>query len=152
MLVTLVGAGCTLNTSTNNNPVINNEPVTVVDTLNLSNQGLTQLPNFVLTKIKLQELNISHNNLTGALPAEIRQLRNLRKLNISYNQMTGLPAEIGQLTDLSELNLSYNRLTGLPYELGNLKNLKTLVLTGNDYSTLDLDVILKSLPNLKVIK
>jgi Leucine-rich repeat (LRR) protein len=90
--------------------------------------------------------------MEGAMPAEIRRLANLRKLNISYNQFTGLPAELGQLKNLVELDVSYNRLTGLPYELGNLTSLKRLVLTGNNYSEQDLAVILKTLPNVQVVR
>lgn len=70
-------------------------------TLDLSNQNL-------------EVLNISDNNLRGALPAEIRNLRNLKVLNASNNQMTGVPAEIGQLAELEVLDLSNNQLTGLP--------------------------------------
>lgn len=117
------------------------------NTLDLSGQGLDNLPSYVLTMTSLQELNISNNNITGALPAEIRQLNTLRVLNASNNDMTGVPAEVGQLDKLEILDLSNNKLTGLPYELGNLKNLKKLDLSGNDYAKQDLDIIRQSLPS-----
>lgn len=120
--------------------------------LELNNQGLTKLPDYVLKRTDLQELNISNNKLTGALPAEIRFLSNLQVLNMSHNSLTGVPAEVGQLNNLQILDLSYNQLTGLPYEIGNLKNLKKLILTGNNYSEADLAIILQSLPNVTVIK
>ena len=120
--------------------------------LNLSNQGLIKLPSYVLERTELAELDISHNKLTGALPGEIRLLKNLKILNASYNQMTGVPAEVGQLTELTELNLSYNQLTGLPYELGNLKKLKVLNLTGNAYAEQDLAIILQGIPNVEVVR
>lgn len=120
--------------------------------LDLSNQGLAKLPAYVLERTNLTKLDISNNKLTGALPAEIRFLKNLKILDASYNQMTGVPAEVGQLTELTELNLSYNQLTGLPYELGNLKNLKILNLKGNSYSEADLNKILEGIPNVTVIK
>ena len=66
--------------------------------------------------------------------------------------MTGVPAEIGQLSKLEILDLSNNQLTGLPYELGNLQNLIILNLSGNNYSEQDLGVILRTLPNVQVIK
>lgn len=116
------------------------------NTLNLSNQGLQKLPASVLKMTNLEELNISNNQLTGALPGEIHDLRNLRILNASNNLMTGVPAEVGQLSNLEVLDLSNNRLTGLPNELGNLKKLKKLNLSGNDYSKQDLEVIKKGLP------
>jgi len=118
----------------------------VVATLNMSGQELTKLPTSLFERTDLVILNLSHNALTGALPAEIRHLRNLTWLDLSYNQFTGVPAEIGQLSNLRHLDLSHNRLTGLPYELGNLHNLEVLDLTGNDYSEADLAIIRASLP------
>ncbi len=97
-------------------------------------------------------LNISNNNISGALPSEIQGLKKLKVLNASNNLMTGVPAEVGQLSNLEVLDLSNNNLTGLPNELGNLKKLKTLDLSGNSYSTQDLDVIKKSLsPDVNII-
>lgn len=109
--------------------------------LNLSNKGLTSIPSYVFSQVSLEELNVSNNNIGGAIQAEIRHLVNLRVLNASNNLMTGVPAEVGQLQKLEVLDLSNNRLTGLPNELGNLKNLKTLNLSGNQYSQQDLDYI-----------
>lgn len=114
---------------------------------NFEATNLTSVPQSIFDKTNTVELNVSYNNLTGSLPAEVRQLKNLKVLNLSHNQMTGVPAEIGQLSGLEVLDLSYNQLTGLPYELGNLQNLKTLVLTGNAYSEADLAIIMKSLPS-----
>lgn len=115
--------------------------------LDLSNRGLTSIPSYVFSETNLEELNVSHNHLTGAIQAEIRHLGNLRVLNASHNSMTGVPAEIGQLQNLRVLDLSYNQLTGLPQELGNLKNLTTLNLAGNQYSVQDLDYIRAKLPS-----
>jgi Leucine-rich repeat (LRR) protein len=126
------------------------QPVVTPSTLNtivdLSNQGLTSLPKYILERTDIEELDISGNNMTGALPAEIRHLSRLRVLNASNNQFTGVPAEVGQLRNLQVLDYSNNQLTGLPYELGNLKSLKVLDLSGNDYSELDLGIIREGLP------
>ncbi|MFZ2390711.1 MAG: leucine-rich repeat domain-containing protein [Minisyncoccales bacterium] len=132
-----------------NSPILNNANDIKLD---LSNKDLTKVPEYVFSMKQLEELNLSNNQLTGAIPSQIGQLKNLKVLNLSHNLMTGLPAELGQLSQLTELDVSYNSLTGLPNELGNLKNLKTFNLIGNDYSTLDLNVIINKLPNLQVIK
>lgn len=148
----LIGAGCTVA----NQPLVGvnipNQPVSATS-LDLSNKGLTAVPKYVFGMTGLTELNLSHNNLTGAIPGEIRFLKNLKTLDLSYNQMTGVPAEVGQLSNLVTLNLSHNQLTGLPNELGNLKNLKTLNLSGNNCSPQDVAVIQKGLaPTCQIIK
>lgn len=121
--------------------------------LDLSNQNLKKIPEDIFNQKGLEELDVSNNQLTGAIQAEIRHLQNLRVLNASDNQMTGVPAEIGQLQNLQVLDLSNNQLTGLPHELGNLQNLKTLDISGNNYSELDLSVIQEKLPkDINIIK
>lgn len=117
------------------------ESVSNDTSLDLKNQNLSKLPENIFSKTNLTALDVSYNQLSGAMPAEIRHLKNLKTLNLSHNSFTGVPAEIGQLSNLEILNLSYNPITGLPYELGNLKNLKTLDLRGTNYSKQDLDKI-----------
>lgn len=119
--------------------------------LDLSGQNLSKVPEYVFGLTDLKELDLSDNDLEGALPGEIRFLKNLVKLDVSKNNMTGIPAEIGQLEKLEFLNYASNGITGLPLELGNLKNLKEFDLSGNDFSTYDLELIKKDLPDLTVI-
>jgi len=120
--------------------------------LDLSGQGLTKVPESVFSRTSLESLDVSNNNLTGSLQAEVRQLQNLKVLDLSNNQFTGVPAEVGQLSNLEVLDLSNNELTGLPYELANLSNLKVLKLKGNDYSTADLAVIKQNLSATTIIE
>src|SRR3989344_3658304 len=121
-------------------------PFLPLPSLNRSSQGPPNLPSGILSMTNLQQLDISNNKLTGALPAEIRFLQNLEILDISNNQMTGLPAEPGQLSKLRILNASSNKLTGIPHELGNLQNLEVLDLSDNDISEQDLEIIRAKLP------
>ena len=130
------------------------EKTPVVETdksLDLSHKNLAKIDMSVFDKTNLEELNISFNALTGALPSQINKLKKLKVLNASNNKMTGVPAEVGQLSNLEVLDLSNNQLTGLPNELANLKNLKTLNLSGNQYSEQDLSIIRDSLPNVNYI-
>ncbi len=160
----LLLSGCTLSKqpaqNNNVNANVNTAPVSgqpnntgqtpdkkpLANSLDLSNQGLSKIPDYVFKQTNLEELNVSNNQLTGAMQAEIRQLKNLKVLRANNNLMTGVPAEVGQLQNLQILDLSNNQLTGLPYELGNLKNLNTLNISGNNYSELDLGIIKEKLP------
>jgi len=147
---TLLFSGCSLlqtrQTLDTNQKNIDNKNEHINNELNLSNKSLQKIPEYVFDKKSLEELDISNNQLTGAIQGEIRHLENLKVLDASNNHMTGVPAEIGQLSKLQILNLSNNQLTGLPYELGNLKNLKTLNISDNQYSEIDLSIIIEKLP------
>lgn len=109
---------------------------------------------------KLLELNLSHNNFTGALLNSIRRFTSLRMLDISFNNLIGsippgignltslvsldlsdndisghLPTEVMHLLSLASLDLSSNRLSGsIPAEIGVLTNLTSLVLRNNTFS------------------
>lgn len=120
--------------------------------MNLSGKGFIETPKYVFEKTDIETLDLSHNKLAGSLQAEIRFLQNLKVLDLSNNQFTGVPAEIGQLKYLEVLDLSNNRITGLPIELGNLSNLKVLNLKGNEYSKYDLGLIKEKLPTTTVIE
>lgn len=131
---------------------MNNEPAGSSDTiLDLSGKGLTEVSATVFAQTSITGLDLSHNKLTGALQAEVRHLKNLKTLDLSNNQFTGVPAEVGQLQLLEILDLSNNQLTGLPNELGNLTNLKQLNLSGNEYSEVDLAAIRKKLPATTIV-
>eukprot|EP01018_Ginkgo_biloba_P004745 Gb_35532 [translate_table: standard] len=80
-------------------------------------------------------LNLSHNYLTGAIPAGLFKLQELKHLDLSYNDLTGaIPRDIFKLHKLKHLDLSSNfDLDGsIPEELGSLKELNYLDLSYAD--------------------
>ncbi|KIC77117.1 hypothetical protein DB41_DA00030 [Neochlamydia sp. TUME1] len=110
-----------------------------IKALDLSEAGLTYLPQEIGRLSQLQTLYLRENQLTS-LPVEIGQLSKLRKLNLSENQLTSLPVEIGQLSQLRKLYLSENQLTSLPVEIGQLSQLRKLYLSENQLTSLPVEI------------
>ena len=82
----------------------------------------------------LVKLDLQNNNLRGALPPELGNLRNLQTLFLTLNEgVTGpIPPELGNLEQIWLLFLNHNSLSGsIPSELGNLEQLQSLHLAGN---------------------
>ena len=84
-------------------------------------------------KGRVTTLDLSDNQLSGAIPGELGNLSNLERLYLSFNQLSAIPKELGNLSSLRSLSVSSNQLSGaIPGELGNLSNLERLSLTGNE--------------------
>ena len=73
---------------------------------------------------------MSDNKLTE-LPSEIGDLKELRKLYVSFNHLVSLPTSIQKLNQFEELDLSDNKLTELPSEIGDLTELRRLYVSNN---------------------
>ncbi len=117
---------------------------------NLGGQGLTALKTEMFeNREQVARFVVSHNSLTGALPAEINKLKNVKEIDASYNSLTGIPAEIGQLPLLEKLDFSHNSIDTMPNEIANLGNLAVLNLAGNSFKEIPAPLLaLKSLQEL----
>ena len=96
----------------------------------LDDNKLTTLPESISNLQELRGLYIKGNHLSS-LPSGICALENLRELDLSENSLSEIPSEIEKLQQLSELHLSSNKLKSLPVELSQLPNLFILDLRSN---------------------
>ena len=85
---------------------------------------------------RVVEINLTENNLSGTLPAQLAMLTKLAGLILTDNQLTGaIPIELSQLSELATLDLSENMLRGaIPPELANLTPMVYLDLSANQFS------------------
>ncbi len=79
-------------------------------------------------------LELPGNGLSGALPGEIGDFGDLKRLDLARNALAGdLPRDLGSLAELEALDLSSNRFSGsVPHELAWLGELKRLDIGGNE--------------------
>ncbi|THH27774.1 hypothetical protein EUX98_g6420 [Antrodiella citrinella] len=86
----------------------------------------------------LEKLYLGENRLTEDVLHPLTLLRELRVLNLSFNDIQEIPPSFFKThTRLEELYLSGNKLSSLPSEdLHSLTNLKVLFLNGNKLQTL----------------
>ncbi|XP_072953816.1 receptor-like protein EIX2 [Typha angustifolia] len=91
---------------------------------------------------KIEELDLSANNLAGSLPSWVEHMTSLSYLDLSFNGLTGpIPSGIGKLTNLSGLDLSSNHLVGIISEdhFASLTKLEDLSLFDNNNLTMVVD-------------
>ncbi len=125
------------------------------DKINLSQQGLTSIPDFVFenpenirvlnlygnhldslddrigTMVNLEKLYLGKNDLIK-LSSQLVKLKKLKLLSLQYNELDTLENYIGELENLEQLWLDRNRLKYLPDSLGKLKKLCVLKLNFNE--------------------
>jgi Leucine-rich repeat (LRR) protein len=125
-----------------------------IDTLELSNSGLSVLPDEIggiksLVSLKitychrlvsisneikylkyLTHLNLTNNSIS-TLPNVFDSLKKLKILDLNSNKLNGLPESIRTLTALEELNLFHNQIVSLPESIGELDHLKSISLSDN---------------------
>lgn len=106
-----------------------------IESLMVTHAGLTEIPPEICQLRNLKSLYLDCNRIRTLIP-EIGQLKALRLLKLSDNQIEALPPEIVQLQNLEDLGLNNNRIRSLIPEIGQLKALRFLKLSNNQIEAL----------------
>ncbi|XP_051135445.1 putative leucine-rich repeat receptor-like serine/threonine-protein kinase At2g24130, partial [Andrographis paniculata] len=104
--------------------------------LKLSNNNLQgEIPGSLSLLFELRLIFLNANMLNGTIPPGLfGNCTRLKNVDLSQNELTGrIPAEIGNCPELWNLNLFSNRLVGgIPGSLGNASGMHNLDLENND--------------------
>ncbi len=128
----------------------NNGYITQLDLTNVDPQGiyLTNFLNLISNLRQLRELDLRFNNLIE-LSEISNESNSIISLDLSYNKLINIPDSIEKLKSLKELNLKSNRLRTLPGSLSSLLSLQILNLRNNILTKIPKSI--KLLENLKTL-
>ncbi|GJW73763.1 kinase-like domain-containing protein [Tanacetum coccineum] len=108
-----------------------------LNALNLDDNKLSgNIPEQLLLLPSLTNfLSLERNSLSGSVPSEIKDLKMLSELYLSYNNFSGtITSSLGECISLTKLYLSGNIFQGIiPSSLGSLRGLEFLNLSFNDF-------------------
>ncbi|XWS36988.1 hypothetical protein CRYUN_Cryun19dG0004700 [Craigia yunnanensis] len=106
----------------------------LVTSMDLSDNNLSgEIPAEIANLLGLRFLNLSNNHLTGMISKNIGNMRLLESIDLSGNQISGeIPSSMSALTFLSYLNLSNNNLTGKIPSSTQLESFNVSSYDGND--------------------
>ncbi|CAA7036859.1 unnamed protein product [Microthlaspi erraticum] len=81
-------------------------------------------------------MDLSNNELSGAIPPEFGHLPKLKAMNLSHNFLSSsIPSSFSNLKDIESLDLSYNMLHGsIPHQLTSLTFLEVFDVSHNNLS------------------
>ncbi|GJM98103.1 hypothetical protein PR202_ga15079 [Eleusine coracana subsp. coracana] len=104
--------------------------------LSLGKNNLTgKIPEEVLLSSTTRSLSVQSNMLTGPIPelGLLRNLQGLQELDLSCNNLSGaIPEFLGSFAGLTYLNLSFNNLTGEVPGAGIFLNASAFSIAGNN--------------------
>lgn len=79
-------------------------------TIDLANNLLTTFPEFIFKSKNLERLNLFSNAISGNIPAALNNLTELKEMYISENELSGFLPDLKALKKLEVLGLSLNPL------------------------------------------
>ncbi|XP_078156270.1 protein STRUBBELIG-RECEPTOR FAMILY 2-like [Carex rostrata] len=97
-------------------------------------------------------INLASNKLVGNIPMSLPSLKNLKYLNVSYNNLSEVVGNaFTDMTSLEILDISFNCFSGdLPSSFGSLQNLHSLYLQHNQFTDSVNFITNLSLTNLNI--
>ena len=113
----------------------------------MSQNQLTNIPDSLKNLINIKILNLSQNEFE-VIPDAIGGLKSLEKLSLISNKLSSLPRSIGSLENLEYLDLRMNNFSELPGSIWSLENLKELYLENNLWDEESQKVITKEIPEI----
>eukprot|EP00253_Pinus_taeda_P006283 PITA_06283 len=105
--------------------------------INVSHNALTgRVPAELGGMHMVQAIDLSANNFSGSIPGQLVNCAELDYLNLSHNSLEGtIPTSIDQVAGLQDLDLSFNKLSGpLPTSIKKLQKLMHLNLSYNNFT------------------
>ncbi|KAJ8964532.1 hypothetical protein NQ314_004827 [Rhamnusium bicolor] len=121
-----------------NNFPSNLENLTNLSDVDLAQNALPKVPDALYSLPNLKRLNLSDNEITELSTASLCKLSALRRLYVNDNQLDfeGIPSGIGKLGNLEIFSASNNHLEMIPEGLCRCGSLKKLNLSSNRLITL----------------
>jgi Leucine-rich repeat (LRR) protein len=111
----------------------------------LNEVGLSKVPRGLFYLSNLRTLSLRHNNLSE-IPEQLYSLKNLRTLNISRNpRITAISSRIKDLKQLRSLNIVGCSINTLPLEILQMKNLIQFFVESDKIDKYMIDEIVKQM-------
>jgi len=111
--------------------ILENEEVT---NINLEGNKINEIPDWIKELRNLKVLYLSHNQITDF--TNLCDLENLEVLHLNNNQISIVPENIGKLNKLKRLYLNFNNIKSIGSELQGLSMLKQLLLAHNQITSI----------------
>ena len=101
----------------------------LVTHLQLDNKGYKKFPD-ITDFHNLESLSLSNNEISN-IPNELLNCKKLKKIFIERNKLTSLPPELSELKELTHVIAIFNKIDTIPESMCSLQKLELLNLSGN---------------------
>ncbi len=126
-------------------------------TLDLKNCGLKAIPREIFNYTELVSIDLSndlfcdeeHKNKIKVVPPEISKLKNLKRLNLSNNQLEEISENLSSLHKLTYLNLCNNNLTDISGKIANMSSLSEICLEDNPFDMLPPEIVARGISAIR---